>query len=67
MQGTKVYSISKSQLKNLSVCFPTLSEQRKIAACLSSIDTAIEETEKKLQMLQQHKQGLMQRMFVRRV
>ena len=67
MQGTKVYSISKSQLKNLSVCFPTLSEQRKIAACLSSIDAAIEETENKLQKLQQHKKGLMQRMFVRRV
>ncbi|MBQ3657336.1 MAG: restriction endonuclease subunit S [Bacteroidales bacterium] len=65
--GTSYPAINPSVLGSLSVCFPTLAEQRKIAACLSSIDTAIEETEKKLQMLQQHKKGLMQRMFVRRV
>ena len=65
MQGTKVFSISKSQLKNISVCFPSLAEQRKIADCLSSIDKAIEETENKVRLLEQHKKGLMQKMFVK--
>ena len=53
------------KLYNQLICIPTLAEQQKIASCLSSIDTAIEETEKKLQMLQQHKKGLMQKMFVK--
>ena len=57
--------ISYKQFSETKISFPTLPEQRKIAACLSSIDTAIEETENKLQMLQQHKKGLMQRMFVK--
>jgi type I restriction enzyme S subunit len=65
MQGTKVSSISKSQLKNISVCFPTLSEQRKIAACLSSLDNLIAQTRKKVDLLKQHKKGLMQKLFPR--
>ncbi len=63
MQGTKVSSISKSQLKNISVCFPTLLEQRKIAACLSSLDNLIAQTRKKVDLLKQHKKGLMQKLF----
>ena len=66
-KGVKMPRGDKNMMLNYAVSFPSLAEQRKIAACLSSIDTAIEETEKKLQMLQQHKKGLMQRMFVRRV
>ena len=63
MQGTKVSSISKSQLKNISVCFPTLLEQRKIAACLLSLDNLITHTRNKVDLLKQHKKGLMQKLF----
>ena len=60
-------NISNEVFFDMPISLPTLAEQRKIASCLSSIDAAIEETENKLQMLQQHKKGLMQRMFVRRL
>ena len=42
---------------------PTLSEQQKIADCLSSIDELISLYENKVTVLEQHKKGLMQRLF----
>lgn len=63
MQGTKVYSISKSQLKNIFVFIPTLAEQRKIALCLSSLDDLIKSVGDKIELLKQHKKGLMQKLF----
>lgn len=41
----------------------SLSEQQKIADCLSSLDELIEAHEQKLDALKQHKKGLMQRLF----
>ena len=57
--------INKSEIQSISIFVPSLAEQRKIADCLSSIDKAIEETENKIRLLEQHKKGLMQRMFVK--
>lgn len=42
---------------------PTLSEQQKIADCLSSIDELISLYENKVTVLEQHKKGLMQQLF----
>ncbi|WP_192485171.1 MULTISPECIES: restriction endonuclease subunit S [Cysteiniphilum] len=42
---------------------PTDNEQLKIAACLSSIDEVIELESKKLDVLRDHKKGLMQNLF----
>ncbi|MCH2038609.1 MAG: restriction endonuclease subunit S [Rickettsiales bacterium] len=42
---------------------PTDDEQQKIAACLSSIDEVIELEGKKLEVLRDHKKGLMQNLF----
>lgn len=42
---------------------PTLSEQQKIAECLSSIDELISLYENKVILLEQHKKGLMQQLF----
>lgn len=42
---------------------PTLSEQQKIAECLSSIDELISLYENKVILMEQHKKGLMQRLF----
>lgn len=42
---------------------PTLAEQKKIAECLSSIDDTIRLYSNKLDILEQHKQALRQRLF----
>ncbi|MCR4560476.1 MAG: restriction endonuclease subunit S [Bacteroidales bacterium] len=57
--------ISYKQFSETKLPYPSLAEQRKIADCLSSIDKAIEETENKVRLLEQHKKGLMQKMFVK--
>ena len=42
---------------------PTEAEQQKIADCLGSLDDLIAAEERKIEVLQQHKQGLMQQIF----
>ena len=44
-----------------------MSEQQKIADCLSSLDEVIELQAKKLEALQTHKKGLMQQLFPQEV
>ena len=63
IQGVKVSSISKKALNNTVVVYPSISEQQKIADCLSSLDDLIEATAKKVEALKEHKKGLMQRLF----
>lgn len=41
-KGSTFPEISKSDLSNIAICVPCLSEQNKIANCLSSIDDSIE-------------------------
>lgn len=43
--------------------FPTLPEQQKIAACLTSLDSLISMESQKLDSLKEHKKGLMQNLF----
>ena len=38
-------------------------EQQKIADCLSSLDELIETTSRKVEILKEHKKGLMQQLF----
>ena len=42
---------------------PSITEQQKIAACLSSLDDMIAGHEEKLTLLEEHKKGLMQNLF----
>ena len=63
-QGAKVYGISAKRISAVSIPIPpTLAEQKKIANCLSSLDDLIVAEGRKLEALQQHKQGLMQQLF----
>jgi len=62
-QGDTVVHLYSSQLKKLYVTLPTLPEQQKIAACLSSLDELITAHSKKLDALKKHKKGLMQQLF----
>ncbi len=57
-------SVNMEAFKKLTIPYPaSLSEQRKIAECFSSIDQQIAATKRKLEQLKVHKRGLMQRLF----
>ncbi|MCP5512571.1 MAG: restriction endonuclease subunit S [Leptospiraceae bacterium] len=51
------------QLKKLSINFPSLPEQQKIADCLSSLDELITAQAKKIELLKTHKKALLQGLF----
>ena len=51
--------------RRVKLFLPNLSEQQKIADCLSSLDEVIELEAKKLEALKIHKKGLMQQLFPR--
>jgi len=51
-------------MKILILIPPTPQEQQKIADTLSSLDNLIEAQNKKIELLKEHKKGLMQKMFV---
>lgn len=50
-------------IKNHQVVLTTLKEQQKIASCLSSLDDLITAEGKKLEVLKEHKKGLLQNLF----
>ena len=49
--------------KDLIVSVPSLPEQQRIAACMSSLDALITAETQKHAALQRHKRGLMQQLF----
>lgn len=55
--------VSVSQIKELKLAVPKLLEQQKIASCLSSLDDLIAAHSQKLDLLKNHKKGLMQNLF----
>ncbi|MCK6616348.1 MAG: restriction endonuclease subunit S [Cyclobacteriaceae bacterium] len=55
--------IALSVIRNLSVIVPSPKEQQKIAACLSSLDEVITAESQKLEVLKDHKKGLLQNLF----
>ena len=61
---SKEYKRHFSELKEKTVCLPVnVSEQRKIALCLSSMDETINAYTEKADLLVQYKKGLMQQTF----
>lgn len=61
--GSTFQEISKIELSKIVFSIPFLEEQKKIAACLSSIDELITEQTNKITLLKNHKKGLMQHLF----
>ena len=59
------YKRHYSILKDKVIVFPNINsgEQQRIASCLSSLDEVIEAHSKKLELLKDHKKGLMQNLF----
>ena len=64
MQGIKVISVSKAALQDTQVRFPGLSEQSAIGAALNEIDSLITLHQRKLDLLQNIKKSLLDKMFV---
>ena len=61
--GSNYPAINSSDLSKILVEIPNLSEQQKIADCLSSIDDRVTAENEKLDTLKTHKKGLMQQLF----
>ncbi|REC39812.1 restriction endonuclease subunit S [Chryseobacterium sp. 5_R23647] len=62
-QGSTRFNISKSAFLDIILPFPNPKEQHKIANCLSSLDELITAQKEKLELLKNHKKGLMQNLF----
>ena len=61
--GTGSKRIHPKEFYNVSIPVPSLPEQQKIASCLSSLDEVITGEQQKLELLKQHKKGLLQNLF----
>jgi type I restriction enzyme S subunit len=63
-QGAKVLGISATRLSNINIFYSKKAkEQQKIASCLSSLDEIITTESQKLNILQDHKKGLLQNLL----
>ena len=56
-------NLSGEIIKSIDFYIPQEIEQQKIADCLSSLDELIEATSRKVEILKEHKKGLMQQLF----
>ena len=61
--GSTAKGINQKALSKIKLRMPLMNEQQKIADCLSSIDELITAESKKLEVLKNHKKGLMQQLF----
>jgi type I restriction enzyme S subunit len=64
-QGDTIVHLYPSQLQNIVVPLTELSEQQKIADCLTSLNDVIAAQTRKVEALTAHRRGLMQQLFPR--
>jgi len=62
-QGSKVLSINVGRISTITISFPTLPEQEKIANFLTAVDEKLKALKKKKTLLEEYKKGIMQRIF----
>ncbi|MFR0615248.1 restriction endonuclease subunit S [Bifidobacterium apri] len=62
-QGISRFNISKTQVMQLPLCFPSLPEQRRIGDFFSTLDSLIAAAERQETLLRQKKQAYLQLMF----
>ena len=60
-------NLNLEQMNNFSFAVPTLPEQTKIASFLQAIDTRLQALRQKKNLLEQYKQGLMQKLFSQKI
>lgn len=63
IKGAGIPHIYFTDFKKERIAVPTPNEQQKIASCLSSLDQLIFALKEKLELLKNHKKGLMQNLF----
>lgn len=56
-------NLSGEIIKSIELKVPSMKEQQKIADCLSSVDSLISAQSKKVELLKEHKKGLLQNLF----
>ncbi len=61
--GSTAKGIKSKVFMSISFCYPKISEQQRIANCLSSLDDQITAQTKRIESLKTHKKGLMQQLF----
>jgi len=61
--GSTRYNVGQEILSSISLLFPKIFEQDKIATFLSSIDEKLQALKKKKSLLEQYKKGVMQKIF----
>ncbi len=61
--GGIIKTITIAVLNKFTIKIPSISEQQKIASVLSSLDAIISNQEEKIVQLENHKKGLLQRIF----
>lgn len=61
--GNMIPGLSRAVILELEACFPKLSEQQRIADCLTSLDDFIAAQTQKHEALKTYKKGLMQQLF----
>ena len=61
--GSTRFNVGQETLSSTIILLPSLTEQQKIAACLSSLDRLIAAHRDKLEALNDHKKGMMQNLF----
>ena len=62
-QGISRFNISKTQVMQLPLCFPSLPEQRRIGEFFTTLDNLIAAAERQEALLRQKKQAYLQLMF----
>lgn len=63
LTGTTIKNLSLATLKSTPIFLPNLEEQQKIASFLSNVDEKIEKLEKKQELWETYKKGIMQQLF----
>lgn len=66
MQGTKVFSVSKSAIKNTIIYYPKLAEQKQIGEFFQNVDNLINANQRKLDKLKNIKKACLEKMFPRK-
>lgn len=62
-QGSKVLSINVGRISGINLAFPNIQEQTKITSFLTAVDDKLQVLKQKKTLLEQHKKGLMQKIF----